>query len=77
MHDCELAAIPQRLERRHPRMQAKVPIEIDRAVRRAGLRDCDRRACAVIVSVAERHDHIEAVHGAALEDHDQQFSPIR
>ena len=75
MNDRELAVVEERAERREARMQAEEAVEIDgrsfHAVAR--LRNRDRRANAVIVFFAERHDGVQAVGGAALEKDDQLF----
>jgi len=43
----------------------------------ARLRNRDRRPRLVVIVVAERHDHVEAVHGPALEDRDQDLRLAR
>ena len=70
--DRELPRVEERLERRQPRMQAEEAVEIDRRARsRPGRADRDARARLVVVALAERHDHVQSVDGAALEDRDQ------
>ena len=72
--------VPERLERRQRRMQAEEAVEVDgrrRRRRAAGRGDGDAAARGVVVGVAVRHDHAEPVHGAALEDRDQDLRPRR
>src|SRR5437016_14664979 len=63
----EALRVPQWLERREARVQAEVAGEIDDV--RSG--DGDARPLAVVQRVAVRHDHVEPVHGAALEEADE------
>ena len=72
MHNGHLARVEQRLERRQPRVQPEEPIEIDRGIRRrAWFRDGERRPCGVVITLAERHDHVQAVDCATLENRNQ------
>ncbi len=75
--DGERPVVPERLERRHRRVQAEEAVEVDRRAHRvaAGTWNRNRRTQAVVVGVAVRDDHVEAVHGAALEDGDEQLAP--
>src|SRR5213082_1993192 len=57
----------QWLERREARVQAEVAVEIDDI--RAG--HGDARPLAIVQRVAVRHYHVEPVHGAALEETNQ------
>ena len=41
-------------------------VEVDRAIRLAGLGHCDGRTKIVILALAMRHEHVEAVNGSAL-----------
>src|SRR5262249_61317493 len=78
VHDRQLAAIPQRLERLEPRVEAEEPVEIDRrALAGVRARDGDARPRAVVLALTERDDDVEAVHGAALEDRDELPRPGR
>ena len=57
-------------------MEAEEAVEID--ARRRRRRPAARSRCrprAVVVGLAERHDHVQAVDGAALEDRDEQLRP--
>ena len=73
----ENAVVPQRLERRERRMQPEESIEVDRRVCRAGrgARDGDRGTHSIVVALAERHDDVQRVRRAALEEHDQHLAP--
>ena len=73
VHDGELAALEVRLERRHARMQPEEPVEIDGTVLLVRFLNRDRRTRAVVGLLAERHDHVQAVDGAALKDGDEHF----
>src|SRR5262245_48115884 len=57
-------------------MEPEPSIEIDRAVGLPGRRDRDRGAQLVVGLLEERHDHVQAVGRAALEDgHQDLLSP--
>ncbi len=74
--DRQLPRVVERLERRQPRMHAEEPVEIERRIRRrAGPCDRDARPRRVVVALAERHDHVQAVDRAALEDRHQHLAP--
>ena len=78
MDDGQLPRVPERLERLQPGIESKEAVEIERArrsVRRPGRCDRDARPRAVILLVAERHDHVEAVDRAALKDGDEPLRP--
>src|SRR6266699_1161322 len=63
----EALRIPQRLEGREARVQAEIAVEIDHV--RAGHGDAG--PLAIVQWVAMRDDHVEPVHGAALEEADE------
>ena len=72
------ARVPERLERLQPRVESEEAVEIDRGVfadARPG--DRDARPRAVVLGFAERHDHAQAVHGAALKDRDELLARAR
>src|SRR5688572_7669298 len=72
MHDGKLPAIPDRLERRQPRMESEEPVQVERALLPAVWPpDRNRRPRAVVVGFAMRHDHAETVHRAPLKDRDE------
>ena len=48
-------------------MQAEMSVQVDHI----GLRDGDARALAIVQRVPVRHDHVEPVYGAALEEADE------
>jgi hypothetical protein len=77
LDDGELASIPERLERSEARVQPEEAVEIERRVagRPGRASDRNRRTRAVILCVAVRDDHAQAVHCAALEDRDQLLGP--
>ena len=76
MHDRELPGVVERLERREPRVHPEEAVEIERRFGRgSGPRDRDARPRRVVVALAEWHDHVEAVDGAALEDRHEDFAP--
>src|SRR5262245_44983571 len=80
MNDRQLAAVPQRLERLQGWMQREAPIEIDSAVRPARLRNGDARTDLIVPGLEERHDDVQTVGRAALEDGDQDLAaaiPLR
>ena len=74
MDDRELPRLPQRRERREPRVEAEETVEIDRPVVAARRLHRDPRPRAVVLALAERHDDAEAVDRTALEDRDE---PLR
>ena len=63
----ETLRVPQRLEPREARVQAEVAVEIDDVRGGHG----DARPLAIVQRVAVRHDHVEPVHRAALEETNQ------
>src|SRR2546425_1836627 len=67
--------IPDRLQRGHGRMQSEEAVEIEVALAAARPRDGDASARAVVAEVAVWHDHAQPVHGAALEDGDEDLGP--
>src|SRR5688572_25555118 len=80
MNDRQLAAVPHRLQWLQGWMQREPAIEIEAAVRLARLRDGDARTKLVVPRLEERHDDVEAVGGAALEDGDEDLAaglPLR
>src|SRR5262249_17812300 len=65
-------------QRFQPRVETEEPVEIERAVfsvGRPGNRDAGPRL--VVLGFAERHNDVQAVDGAALEDRDQPARPPR
>src|SRR5438270_269178 len=76
MDDCELLRVPEGLERSERRVQAEEAVEVDDGVlaRLARLVNRDLRSKLVVISLAVRHDHVEAVHRAALEYRDQSLA---
>ncbi len=63
----ELLLLPHRLQRRHGRMQSEKSVQIDDIP----LRNIDRRTHGVVRGFSMRHDHVQAVGRAPLEDHHQ------
>src|SRR2546423_10404798 len=59
------------LERRKARMQAEIPIEIDGRIGSAALwlRNGDGRPDAIVVRLGKRHDDVQSIRRAALEQH--------
>ena len=71
-----LPRIEQRLQRRKAGVQPEESVEIDGGIfRPAGGRNRQRRASGIVGALAERHDHVEPVDGAALENRDQYTPP--
>src|SRR5439155_3077724 len=69
---CELPGIPEGLQHTEPRVEPEEAIEVDGGViARARPGDRDAWPRAVVLLVAEGHDDVEAVDGAALKDRDQ------
>ena len=56
-------------------MQSEEAVEIEAALAAARPRDGDASARAVVAEVAVWHDHAQPVHGAALEDGDEDLGP--
>src|SRR6187401_123926 len=74
MNNRQLPAVPHSLQWLQGRMQRKPAIEIETAVRFARLRNGDARTKLVIPRLEVRHDHVQAVGGAALKDGDQNLA---
>src|SRR5215813_9752204 len=69
--------VPERLERPEPRMEPEETVEIDRSLRIGRTWNRDARARRVVLALAERYHHVEAVDRAALEDRDEDLAPHR
>ena len=67
MHNGQVALVPEWLERRQRRMQAEEAVEVEHFF----ARDVDAGAHRVVGPLAVRHDDVQPVRGAALEDDDQ------
>jgi hypothetical protein len=67
VNDGEMALFPDRMERRHRRMQAEEAIEIDDGVPR----DVDAGTHRVVRAFAVGDHDVQAVGGATLEDDDE------
>src|SRR5207244_13268407 len=68
-----LILVEQRIERREARMQTEKSVEVDRRIGAAALRlrNRDGWAHAVVIGFAKRHDDVQPIGRAALEEHDQ------
>jgi hypothetical protein len=77
VHDREAPIVPDRLERRERGVQAEESGQVEGGVRHARSRAGDRDVAArgIVVRIAVRNDHAEAVHRAPLEDGDQDLRP--
>src|SRR6266540_1500984 len=64
MNRRETLVVPETLEWRETRVQTEVAVEVDQVLR--GNRDA--RPLFVIQRIAVRDDHVQSVHGAALEE---------
>src|SRR6266850_1451588 len=73
MDNGELVFVKKRFEWRKARVQAKKSVKVDRRVSRAptGSGDRNRRTQPVVIWLAERHDDIQTICSAALEQHDK------
>src|SRR5205807_7376078 len=69
MDDSQVTLLPQGLKRGYGRMQAEEAVEVNHRA----ARDIDGWAHGVVRLLAVGHDYVQAVRGAALEDHDQVF----
>jgi hypothetical protein len=58
-------------------MQAEEAVEIDGAIRAVRPWNGDARSRGVVITLAEWHDHVQAVHSAALEDRNQHLAARR
>ena len=76
LHHCKLPGVPNFLERAKRRVQAEKAVELDRAAVGAGLANRHAAALGVVVFVAVRHHHIQAIGTAALEDADQHVARL-
>src|SRR5215510_8247568 len=65
----QTVVVPERLQGREARVQAKVPVQVDHVLRG----DRDARALLVVQPLAMRHDHVEPIDGAALEEANQNW----
>src|SRR5204862_3152653 len=76
VNDRQLARIPERLERRQPRIESEEAVEVDGGVV-GGPRALygDARTRAIVLIVTDRHNHAEAIHGAPLKDRDEPLRP--
>src|SRR5215213_5454912 len=58
-------------------MESEKTIEVDCSIRLTRFRHADRRAQIVIRAFAVRHDHVQSIDRASLEDRNQYFLPGR
>ncbi len=65
----EALVVPQALERREARVQTEVPVQVHDVLRGNG----DARPLPVVQRLTVGHDHVEPVHGAALEEANQDW----
>ena len=70
MHDRKVTLLKQRLERRHRRMQAELPVQIQHVL----LLDRNRRTHRVVVLLLIRHHDVQSVGRATLKQHHQFLS---
>ena len=63
MYGREALVVPQLLQGREARVEAEVPVQVDHLVGRYG----DARTLGVIRGFAMRHDHVQPIDRAALE----------
>ena len=75
LHDRELTILKERLQRREARMKTEETVEVKCSVRTAAarLRNRDRRPQMVVIRLSEWNDDVQAVHRAALKQHDHLF----
>src|SRR5579863_4160090 len=73
MHDREVAALEQRCHRGHAWVETEEAVEVDRTVRRARAWHRDGGSATVVRLFTERHDDVEAINRAALEDGDEHL----
>src|SRR5204863_434377 len=75
--DGEGAVLPEWRERRQRGMEREEAVEIERpvALTARGRLERDRRTGGPVRRVAVGHDHAEPVHGATLEDRDEDLAP--
>src|SRR5687767_7952561 len=74
MYERQLPAVPDRLQWLKDGVQCEAAVEIESAVRPAWRRDGDAWTHLVVPRFEERHDDVEAVGGAALEDGQQDLT---
>src|SRR6187399_1597652 len=77
MHDRQVAAIPKRFERAETRIEAEEPVEIECTLAGAGAGNGDGRAGTVILGLAARDDHAQAIDRPSLKDRDELPRPMR
>src|SRR5262245_23671889 len=66
----QTVVVPERLQGREARVQAKVPVQVDHVLRW----DRDARALLVVQPLAMRHDHVQPIDGAGLEEANQTWT---
>src|SRR3954454_12836825 len=72
--NCQVALVPQWLERVHRGMQSEEPVKINgRKLRARGTRNGNRRTHSVVRLLTVRYHDVQTIGSAALEQHDQAF----
>lgn len=72
VNDRQIAAVPERLQWAEARIEAEESVEVECcSFTRFGTTDGDTRPRAVVLRLAVRHHHVQAVHGATLENRDE------
>ena len=74
MESAGLTFRKERLDRGSARIQTKIPIQINDAVRLAGLGELQGFPQALVGRVGVGNDEVQAIHPAAEEDHDKGFA---
>src|SRR6185312_17368634 len=75
-NDRQALRIPQWFEGGHGRMQSKEPVKVERCFDISSLRfgNGDRRAQVIVVALAVRNHHVQAVDRSTLENRNQSFA---
>ena len=73
VHHRQMTRLPPRRKRRHARVQPEEPVEVEGSATPARARDRDGGSRRVVAGIAVRHHHVESIHGAPLEDRDEQL----
>jgi metal-dependent HD superfamily phosphatase/phosphodiesterase len=74
MNESKGAVTPLRFECGESGVKPEEAVEVNYRAVAAGTRDRERRPRVVVIRLAVRHDHAQAIHRAAHEHHHQPFA---
>src|SRR5712692_8008875 len=74
VNERQCAVMPPRHHRIEGRMEPEMTVEVEHGAIAAATRNRNRRTRVIVVRIAVRNDHVQAVDGATQEDYDEAFA---